>query len=89
MPASGTWRMMTAFGAGDSCLLIEIQDGSVNDADGVRDGVVHDPLTLVALRALGFEPRLFWGRRGRGVVDPVRAGRARAHRAASVVAASP
>ena len=45
---AGEWRLASGSGvqAGDSCILVEIRDGSMNDADGVRDGVIHDPSAL-------------------------------------------
>ena len=45
---AGEWREASVSGvrSGDGCLLIEIRDGSVNDADGVRNGIIHDPNAL-------------------------------------------
>ncbi len=44
----GIWRRASDSGmnVGDECLLVEIQDGRINDADRLRNGVIHDPSAL-------------------------------------------
>ena len=49
-----SWQQQTgAVPAGTGCLLLELQDGGMNDADGTANGAIHDPNALaVALPQL-------------------------------------
>lgn len=46
-PPVGDDSYRAGLNAGDLCLLVTLQDGGPNDADGVRDGVIRDPAALV------------------------------------------
>ncbi len=47
--------------AGDECLLLQIQDGGLNDADGLVNGVIYDPNAL--------SDRISRGGGGGGVIE--------------------
>ena len=75
---AGEWREASVSGletsesglqAGDGCLLVEITDGGLNDADGARNGVIYDPNALGA-PSMGTPPSGA-ARGGSGAVDPL------------------
>ncbi len=46
-PGQHAWRSANdGVREGDRCLLMQIQDGGANDADGTANGVIHDPNAL-------------------------------------------
>ncbi len=52
-PDQHAWRSANdGVREGDRCLLMQIQDGGANDADGTANGVIHDPNAL----AVGLPP---------------------------------
>lgn len=45
--AENAWRLAhEGVSEGDGCILLQIQEGSLNDADQTRNGVLHDPTAL-------------------------------------------
>ncbi len=63
---AGEWRAAGERGlrAGDACLLVEITDGGPNDADGMRNGIIHDPSAVGGISLSG-------GGGGGGAMNPM------------------